>query len=77
MKFWNYYLVEEVIDFLKIFKFIILNDICYFIKIINDKEKVKYYVYEEVFGEDEYMWKDIKENEMSEVWGEIYELNDD
>nr|WP_232502635.1 hypothetical protein [Bacillus velezensis] len=49
----------------------------YFTKIINDEEKAKYYVYEDVIGEDEYAWKDIKENEMSEVWGKFYELNDD
>lgn len=77
MKLRNYHLVEEVIDFSKTFKPITSNDICYFTKIINDKEKAKYHAYEEVFGEDEYTWKDIKENEMSEVWGEIYELNDD
>ncbi|MEC1752643.1 hypothetical protein [Bacillus mojavensis] len=77
MKLRNYHLVEEVIDFSKMFKPRTSNDICDFTKIINDKEKAKYHAYEEVFGEDEYTWKDIKENEMSEVWGEIYELNDD
>ncbi|MBV7319021.1 hypothetical protein [Bacillus halotolerans] len=77
MKLRNYHLVEEVIDFSKMFKPKTSNDICDFTKIINDKEKAKYHAYEEVFGEDEYTWKDIKENEMSEVWGEIYELNDD
>ncbi len=73
----NYHLVEEVIDFSKTFKPRTSNDISDFTKIINDKEKAKYHAYEEVFAEDEYTWKDIKENEMSEVWGEIYELNDD
>jgi hypothetical protein len=32
--------------------------------------------YEEVYGEDEYTWKDIREMEMSEVWGRFYELED-
>lgn len=77
MKLRNYHLVEEVIDFSKMFKPRTSNDICDFTKIINDKEKAKYHAYEEVFGEEEYTWKDIKQNEMSEVWGEIYELNDD
>ncbi|KAF6604449.1 hypothetical protein, partial [Bacillus sp. EKM417B] len=43
----------------------------------DDEEKAKYYAYEDVIGEDEYAWKDIKENEMSEVWGKFYKLNDD
>lgn len=78
MKYGHYHnQVKEVIDFSKTFKAVASHDISYFTKIINDEEKAKYYAYEDVIGEDEYAWKDIKENEMSEVWGKFYELNDD
>ncbi|MEG7355570.1 hypothetical protein AAHT66_06355 [Bacillus inaquosorum] len=69
--------VKEVIDFSKTFKVVTSDDISYFTTIINDKEKAKYYDYEDVFGEDEYTWNDLRENEMSEVWDKYYELVDD
>ncbi|WIG46537.1 hypothetical protein QPL78_18300 [Bacillus halotolerans] len=69
MKYGRYHnKVKEVIVFSKTFKAVTSDDISYFTKIINDKEKAKYYAYEDVFGEDEYTWNDLKENEMSEVW---------
>ncbi|KYD06490.1 hypothetical protein [Bacillus atrophaeus] len=73
----NHNLVEEVIDFSKSFKPIKSDHISNFTKIINDKEKAEYLAYEEVYGEDEYTWRDIREIEMSEVWERFYELEDD
>ncbi|MFJ9288757.1 hypothetical protein [Bacillus halotolerans] len=75
MKYGRYHnKVKEVIVFSKTFKAVTSDDISYFTKIINDKEKAKYYAYEDVFDEDEYTLNDLKENEMSEVWDKYYEL---
>lgn len=64
-------LVEEVIRFSKNFQGELNNNISNKIIIINDIKKAEYLAYDEIFGEDEYNWKDIRELEMSEVW-EIY-----
>ncbi|MEC2060862.1 MULTISPECIES: hypothetical protein [Bacillus] len=78
MKYGHYHnQVKEVIDFSKTFKVVTSEDISYFTKIIKDKEKAKYYAYEAEFGEDEYTWNDLRENEMSEVWDKYYQLIDD
>jgi len=75
MKYGRYHnKIKEVIVFSKTFKAVTSDDISYFTKIINDKDKAKYYAYEVVFDEDEYTWNDLKENEMSEVWDKYYEL---
>lgn len=77
MNFGKYHnLVEEVVEFSKTFKPINSVDVSNFTQIINDQEKAEYLAYEEVYGEDEYTWKDIREIEMSEVWERFYELED-
>ncbi len=77
MNFGKYHnLVEEVIEFSKTFKPIKSVNVSNFTKIINDQKQAEYLAYEEVYGEDEYTWKDIREIEMSEVWGRFYELED-
>ncbi|KAF1678016.1 hypothetical protein [Bacillus sp. SKDU12] len=77
MSFGKYHnLVEEVIEFSKTLKPIKPVNLSNYIKIINDQEKAEYLAYEEVYGEDEYTWKDIREIEMSEVWERFYELED-
>ncbi|NLS89343.1 hypothetical protein EYI23_15490 [Bacillus subtilis] len=77
MNFGKYHnLVEEVIEFSKTLKPINSVNVSSFTQIINDQEKAEYLAYEEVYGEDEYTWKDIREIEMSEVWERFYELED-
>lgn len=77
MNFGKYHnLVEEVVEFSKTFKPIKSVNVSNFTQIINDQEKAEYLAYEEVYGEDEYTWKDIREIEMSEVWERFYELED-
>lgn len=77
MNFGKYHnLVEEVVEFSKTFKPINSVNVSNFTQIINDQEKAEYLAYEEVYGEDEYTWKDIREIEMSEVWERFYELED-
>ncbi|MDZ5671411.1 hypothetical protein [Bacillus stercoris] len=77
MNFGKYHnLVEEVIEFSKTLKPINSVNVSSFTQVINDQEKAEYLAYEEVYGEDEYTWKDIREIEMSEVWERFYELED-
>lgn len=71
-------LVEEVIQFSRTLQCAspslhLLNEI----DVINEIERAEFLAYEEVFGEDEYTWKDIRELEMSEVWGGYYNLSED
>ncbi|KEZ53660.1 hypothetical protein [Metabacillus indicus] len=65
-------LVEEVIQFSKNFQIELTNNIYNKIVFIDDIKKAEHLAYDEVFGEDEYNWKDIRELEMSEVWGIYY-----
>ncbi|MED3398583.1 hypothetical protein [Bacillus wiedmannii] len=67
-------LVEEVIQFSKKFQSELTNNISNEIVIINDIKKAEHLAYDELFGEDEYNWKDIRELEMSEVWGIYYAM---
>ncbi|TKI67406.1 hypothetical protein FC756_13345 [Lysinibacillus mangiferihumi] len=69
-------LVEEVIRFSKNFQSELTNNISNEIVIINDIKKAEHLAYDEVFGEDEYNWKDIRELEISEVWGIYYEISE-
>ncbi|EPC8418189.1 hypothetical protein EXW45_17160 [Bacillus wiedmannii] len=67
-------LVEEVIQFSKKFQSELTNNISNEIVIINDIKKAEHLAYDELFGEDEYNWKDIRELEMSAVWGIYYAM---
>ena len=67
-------LVEEVIQFSKKFQSELTNNISNEIVIINDIKKAEHLAYDEIFGEDEYNWKDIRELEMSEVCGIYYAM---
>lgn len=69
-------LVEEVIQFSKKFQSELTNNISNEIVIINDIKKAEHLAYDETFGEDEYNWKDIRELEMSEVWGIYYAMSE-
>ena len=69
-------LVEEVIQFSKDFQSEQTNKFPQNIIIINDTKKAEHLAYEEIFGEEEYNWKDIREMEMSEVWGLYYEKSE-
>lgn len=69
-------LVEEVIRFSKNFQSELTNNITNKIVIINDIKKAEYLVYDEILGEDEYNWKDIRELEMSEVWETYYAMSE-
>ncbi|MDA2729846.1 hypothetical protein PDR34_08560 [Bacillus cereus] len=69
-------LVEEVIQFSKKFQRELTNNISNEIVIINDIKKAEHLAYDETFGEDEYNWKDIRELEMSEVWGIYYAMSE-
>ncbi|MGH1049046.1 hypothetical protein [Bacillus sp. SRB_8] len=69
-------LVEEVIQFSKNFQSEPTNNISNKIVIINDIKKAEHLAYDEIFGEDEYNWKDIRELEMSEVWGIYYAMSE-
>ncbi|MER2263459.1 MAG: hypothetical protein ABS934_15755, partial [Psychrobacillus sp.] len=69
-------LVEEVIQFSKDFQSEQTNKFPKNIIIINDIKKAEHLAYEEIFGEEEYNWKDIREMEMSEVWGLYYEKSE-
>ncbi|MER2010609.1 MAG: hypothetical protein ABS939_24565, partial [Psychrobacillus sp.] len=65
-------LVEEVIQFSKDFQSEQTNKFPQNIIIINDTKKAEHLAYEEIFGEEEYNWKDIREMEMSKVKGLYY-----
>ncbi|KAB7673112.1 hypothetical protein [Bacillus sp. B1-b2] len=69
-------LVEDVIQFSKNFQSQHSNNISNKINIINDIKKAEHLAYDEIFGEDEYNWKDIRELEMSEVWGIYYTMSE-
>ncbi|NMD71267.1 hypothetical protein HHO41_13265 [Bacillus sp. DNRA2] len=69
-------LVEEVIQFSKNFQGALTNNASKKIVIIKDIKKAEHLAYEEIFGDDEYNWKDIRELEMSEVWGTYYAMSE-
>ncbi|MBD5799897.1 hypothetical protein BHU24_22825 [Bacillus pseudomycoides] len=69
-------LVEEVIQFSKSFQGELTHNISDKIVIINDIEKAEHFAYDEIFGDDEYSWKDIRELEMSEVWCSYYAMSE-
>lgn len=69
-------LVEDVIQFSKNFQSQHSNNISNKINIINDIKKAEHLAYDEIFGEDEYNWKDIRELEMSAVWGIYYTMSE-
>lgn len=73
----NSSLVNEVLAFSKKPQVEEHSDISNRIIIINDLNQAEQLAYEEVFGEDEYSWKDIRELEMSEVWGNYYAMMED
>ncbi|WP_176343922.1 hypothetical protein [Priestia aryabhattai] len=70
-------LVEEVIELSKNYGQVSLEkeDVDK-IQVIYDYGKAEYLAYEEVYGEEEYSWKDIRELEMSDVWERYYDLTD-
>ncbi|BCB04106.1 hypothetical protein [Bacillus sp. KH172YL63] len=70
------HLVEEVIRFSENFQSETTNNISNETVIINDIKKAEHLAYDEIFGEDEYNWKDIRELEMSEVWGIYYAMSE-
>ncbi len=65
-------LIEEVILFSRNLQIKEKDNTVNRIKIICDLKEAEYLAYEEVYGEDKYDWKDIRELEMSEVWGQYY-----
>ncbi|MCA1202306.1 hypothetical protein [Priestia flexa] len=67
-------LVEEVIEFSESFQSEPNDAISNKIVVINDIKKAEHLAHDEIFGEDEYNWKDIRELEMSEVWGNYYTM---
>ncbi|MDM5186301.1 hypothetical protein QUF99_02375 [Bacillus sp. DX4.1] len=70
--------VEEVIQFSRMFQFSgLTQELLKDIKVIKDIDKATFLAYEATFGDDEYTWNDIRELEMSEVWGDYYNLNED
>lgn len=69
-------LVKEVLNFSKTFK-VNLSPQIKSTTLITELRKAEFLAYDEVFGEDEYTWKDIRELEMSEVWADYYEKPDD
>ncbi|MBE2978194.1 hypothetical protein [Priestia megaterium] len=70
-------LVEEVIEFSKNYgQFSLEKDEVDKIQVTQDYDKAEYLAYEEVYGEEEYTWKDIRELEMSDVWEQYYDLAD-
>lgn len=70
-------LVEEVIELSKNYGQVSLEkeDVDK-IQVIYDYGKAEYLAYEEVYGEEEYSWKDIRELKMSDVWERYYDLTD-
>ncbi|WP_166000875.1 hypothetical protein [Bacillus sp. Cs-700] len=68
----HHILVEEIILFSKNAEIQSKTDISNKITVIHDLKKAEYLAYEEVYGEDEYNWKDIRELEMSKVWEKYY-----
>lgn len=69
-------LVEEVIQFSKNFQSEQTNRIPKNIIVIDDIKRAEHLAYDEIFGEEEYNWKDIRELEMSEVWGIYYSMTE-
>jgi len=67
--------VEEVIQFANLMQNIQKTEIPQNIVIINQYAEVKRLVFNEVFGEDEYTWSDIKQLEMGKVKGQLYKLD--
>ena len=43
--------------------------------IIHKYEKIKEFALEKVYGEDEYNWSDIRQQEMSKIKGKLYRMN--
>ena len=73
----NTKLVEEVIEFATVGNlFITTSTIPEDIIFIEDFKRAEYLSREEVYGEDEYTWKDIRELEMSEIWGKYYSMHE-
>ncbi|MGR3207408.1 hypothetical protein ACSYGW_13760 [Bacillus glycinifermentans] len=68
--------VEEVIQFSKGFQVerfeTVLNDVV----LIKDFKTAEHLAFEEIVGEDEYNWRDIKELEMSKVWNDYYSMSE-
>ncbi|RDZ18504.1 hypothetical protein C3744_02540 [Priestia megaterium] len=70
-------LVEEVIEFSKSYgQFSLEKEGVDNIQVIHDYDKAEYLAYEEIYGEEEYSWKDIRELKMSDVWEQYYDLAD-
>ena len=68
-------LVEEIIDFVKTGKILYpssntIENIYY----VDDLNEAKFYAWDKTYGEDEYLWSDIREKEMSKVKKTAYEI---
>jgi len=66
-------LVEEIIRFSRDFREE-QNNVINKITFIYDLRRAEHLAYDEIYGDDEYNWKDIRELEMSEVWGDYYAM---
>lgn len=71
------FLVDEVVEFSK--KFSVSSNLNASIRIsaISDIDEAMHLAFDEVYGEEEYSWKDIRELEMSQVWDVYYTLSED
>ncbi|WP_438347711.1 hypothetical protein ACP8HI_18835 [Paenibacillus sp. FA6] len=67
-------LVEEVIQFANSMQVIQKTEKPKNIAIINQHDEAKWLIINEVFGEDEYTWSDIRQLEMGKVKGKLYKL---
>ncbi|KOP64766.1 hypothetical protein AMS62_05470 [Bacillus sp. FJAT-18019] len=71
----NNRLVEEVIQFANSMQDIQKTKRPNNIVFINEYEEAKRLVINEVFGEDEYTWSDIRQLEIGKVKGKLYKLD--
>ncbi|MEW4370455.1 hypothetical protein [Paenibacillus kandeliae] len=71
----NQVLVEEVIDVARKMNHAVSVEKPKGIVITNEYSDIEKYAFDELYGEDEYTWSDIRQLENSEVKGKLYELD--
>lgn len=71
----NTKLVEEVIQISSSMQSINNTNLPENVMIINQYEEAIRLAYDEVYGEDEYTWADIRQLEMGKVRGKLYKLD--
>ncbi len=71
----NQVLVEEVIDVARKMNHAVSVEKPKSIVITNEYSDIERYAFDELYGEDEYTWSDIRQLENSEVKGKLYELD--